>query len=307
MAMRVLMPLSGADRVTVLGRAERLDPLGAAFVNAIGGNLLDYDDTHLRTVIHPTAPVAPAALALAEQRGLSGAAMLHAFILGAEVECRIGNAVSPGHYARGWHITSTCGVFGAAAASAKLLGLDTQDRRGMRSALPPASPPDWSRTCPARRRTSASATPRATDCSPRCWRNRATPRRRPRSRARSAGRVRWATNQRSRRSTDGLGERWELLKQHLQALSVRDRDARRGRCVPGAAAGSRGDPAEIAEIIVSGDQLLLDRGDRSVPTNGMRGSASITARRSPSCLARQEHGSSRKERCMIPPSSRCAR
>ena len=96
MAMRVLLPLSGADRVAVIGRTERLDPLGASFVNAIGGNLLDYDDTHLRTVIHPAAPVAPAALALAEQRGLSGAAMLHAFILGAEVECRIGNAVSPG-------------------------------------------------------------------------------------------------------------------------------------------------------------------------------------------------------------------
>src|SRR5277367_5428234 len=124
MALRVLLPLSGPDRVGLIGRGERLDPLGATFLNAIGGNLLDYDDTHLRTVIHPSAPVAPAALALAEQRGLSGAAMLHAFILGCEVECRIGNAVSPGHYARGWHITSTCGVFGAAAASAKLLGLD---------------------------------------------------------------------------------------------------------------------------------------------------------------------------------------
>src|SRR6478609_2624591 len=126
MALRVLAPLSGADRVTLIGRAERLDPLGAAFINAIAGNLLDYDDTHLRTVIHPTAPVAPAALAVAEQRGLSGAAMLHAFILGAEIECRIGNSVSPGHYARGWHITSTCGVFGSAVASAKLLGLNAE-------------------------------------------------------------------------------------------------------------------------------------------------------------------------------------
>src|SRR6478609_7999358 len=125
-AMRVLTRLSGAERVTVIGRAERLDPLGAAFINAVAGNLLDYDDTHLPTVIHPTAPVAPAALALAEQRGLSGAAMLHAFILGAEVECRIGNSVSPGHYARGWHITSTCGVFGSAVASAKLLGLNAE-------------------------------------------------------------------------------------------------------------------------------------------------------------------------------------
>ena len=53
MAMRVLEPLSGASRVTVIGRSERLDPLSAGFINAIGGNLLDYDDTHLRTVIHP--------------------------------------------------------------------------------------------------------------------------------------------------------------------------------------------------------------------------------------------------------------
>ena len=64
--------------------------------------------------------------ALAEQRGLSGAAVLHAFLLGGEVDCRIGNAVSPGHYARGWHITSTCGAFGAAAGCARLLGLSAE-------------------------------------------------------------------------------------------------------------------------------------------------------------------------------------
>ena len=109
---------------TVMGRAERLDPPGAAFVNAIGMNLLDFDDTHLPTIIHPTAPVAPAVLALGEQRGTSGEEALLAFCLGAEIACRIGDAVSPGHYARGWHITSTCGTFGAAAASAKLMGLD---------------------------------------------------------------------------------------------------------------------------------------------------------------------------------------
>ncbi len=125
-AVRTLLPLTGADRVTVIGRAERLDVLGASFANAIGCNLLDYDDTHLRTVIHPAAPVGPVVLALAEQRGLSGAAALHAFILGMEVACRVGNAVSPTHYARGWHITSTCGIFGAAAAAAKLLGLNAE-------------------------------------------------------------------------------------------------------------------------------------------------------------------------------------
>jgi 2-methylcitrate dehydratase PrpD len=125
-ALRVMAAFSGAPVATAVGQGTRLDPMGAAFVNAIASNLLDYDDTHLSTVIHPTAPVAPALFALAEQRGLPGAAVLHAFLLGAEVECRIGHAVSPGHYARGWHITATCGVFGAAAGCAKLLGLSAE-------------------------------------------------------------------------------------------------------------------------------------------------------------------------------------
>jgi 2-methylcitrate dehydratase PrpD len=123
-AIAVMQPFSGPGRLTVIGRPECLDAMGASFVNAIAANLFDYDDTHLATVIHPTAPVAPPVLALAEQRGLTGTAALHAFVLGVEIECRLGKAVSPGHYARGWHITATCGVFGAAAACAKLLGLD---------------------------------------------------------------------------------------------------------------------------------------------------------------------------------------
>jgi 2-methylcitrate dehydratase PrpD len=123
-AARVMARFSGGGRATVLGRPERLDEMGASFVNALAGNLLDYDDTHLETVIHPTAPVAPPLLALAEANGHTGAELLHAFVLGAEVECRIGCAVSPGHYDRGWHITSTAGVFGAAAGCARLLGLD---------------------------------------------------------------------------------------------------------------------------------------------------------------------------------------
>jgi 2-methylcitrate dehydratase PrpD len=99
----------------------------AAFVNAIASNLLDYDDTHLRTVIHPSAPVAPVAFALGEEIGASGAEVLHAFLLGGEIACRIGNAVSPGHYARGWHITASCGVFGAAAAAARLMRLSAEE------------------------------------------------------------------------------------------------------------------------------------------------------------------------------------
>ena len=122
-ALRVLSPFSGPATSAIIGRPERLDAMGAAFVNAISANLLDFDDTHLDTIIHPAAPVAAPVLALAQARGFPGRDVLTAFILGVEVECRVGNAVSPGHYARGWHITSTCGVFGAAAACARLLGL----------------------------------------------------------------------------------------------------------------------------------------------------------------------------------------
>ncbi|MBK1657492.1 MmgE/PrpD family protein [Paracraurococcus ruber] len=124
-ALQVMHGLSGMPVATVFGQETRLDAMGAAFVNAVAANLLDYDDTHLDTVIHPAAPIAPALFALAEQHGLSGAAVLHAFLLGGEVACRIGNAVSPGHYARGWHITATCGAFGAAAGCARLLVLDS--------------------------------------------------------------------------------------------------------------------------------------------------------------------------------------
>lgn len=122
-ALRTLLPFIGPATSAVIGRSERVDAMSAAFVNAISANLLDFDDTHPETIIHPAAPVAAPALALAEARKLSGREVLTAFILGVEVECRVGNAVSPRHYARGWHITSTCGIFGAAAACAKLLGL----------------------------------------------------------------------------------------------------------------------------------------------------------------------------------------
>jgi 2-methylcitrate dehydratase PrpD len=122
----VLETFSGPREATVIGRGARLDALSAATLNAVSANVLDYDDTHLPTVIHPAAPVAPPVLALAERQRAAGADVLLALLLGVEVACRIGNAVSPQHYARGWHITATCGVFGAAAAAAKLLRLSPE-------------------------------------------------------------------------------------------------------------------------------------------------------------------------------------
>ncbi len=125
-AISALKPFSGPAQASVLGRRERLDSLHAALMNGISSHVLDFDDTHLKTVIHPAGPVASAILALSETRPVSGRDFLHALVLGAEVECRIGNAVYPAHYDIGWHITGTAGVFGAAAASGKLLGLSEQ-------------------------------------------------------------------------------------------------------------------------------------------------------------------------------------
>ncbi len=127
-AMAALTPFFGPAQATVFGRPERIDALHAALINGIASHTFDFDDTHLKTVIHPAGPVASAILALAEYLGprapVDGRALLHAFVLGVEVECRIGNAVYPSHYDVGWHITGTTGVFGAAAAAGKLLGLD---------------------------------------------------------------------------------------------------------------------------------------------------------------------------------------
>ena len=123
-ALQSLAEFSDRPQATVIGRSERMDALSAAFLNAAGANVLDFCDTHLPTAIHPTAPVAPALLALSELRRVRGSDLLLAFVLGVEAQCRIGNVISPGHYTKGWHITSTCGVFGAAVGAGKLIGLD---------------------------------------------------------------------------------------------------------------------------------------------------------------------------------------
>ncbi|ATN36614.1 hypothetical protein ACO34A_22765 (plasmid) [Rhizobium sp. ACO-34A] len=127
--LAALLPaFSGPATHTLIGRPEQADMLWAAYINAASANIFDFDDTHIPTVIHPSAPVGPAVLALAETlaaqgRPVDGRALIEAFVLGAEVTCRLGNALHPVHYARGWHITSTCGVFGAAMAAGRLLGL----------------------------------------------------------------------------------------------------------------------------------------------------------------------------------------
>ena len=116
--------LQPAPQSSILGRADKVDMASAALVNGISSHTFDFDDTHLKTIIHPAGPVASALLAMAEVTGASGRQVIDALVLGIDVACRIGNAMYPDHYDRGWHITGSTGTVGAAAGCARLLGLD---------------------------------------------------------------------------------------------------------------------------------------------------------------------------------------
>ena len=126
-ALNVVAPFSGERVVRVLGRSERLDALQASLVNGISSHVLDYDDTTPSNYIHPTSPAASALFAYAGTTPVTGIDLVHALVLGFEVQTRIGDATYPAHYEAGWHSTGSIGVFGAAVAIGKLLGLPLQN------------------------------------------------------------------------------------------------------------------------------------------------------------------------------------
>jgi len=117
----------GMPHATVVGHGFATSCRQAALVNGAASHALDYDDVNMSFTGHPSVVLVPALLALAEARGASGADFMTAFVAGYETLCRIGAAVSPGHYAQGFHATGTIGTFGAAAACARLLDLDADD------------------------------------------------------------------------------------------------------------------------------------------------------------------------------------
>ncbi|APV51255.1 2-methylcitrate dehydratase [Betaproteobacteria bacterium GR16-43] len=123
-ALGAVNMLKPSAQSTVLGRGDKVDMAGAALINGISSHTFDFDDTHLKTIIHPAGPVASAVLALAETTGASGRQVIDALVLGIDVSCRVGNMMYPEHYDRGWHITGSTGTLGAAAGCARLLGLD---------------------------------------------------------------------------------------------------------------------------------------------------------------------------------------
>src|SRR5271169_1412214 len=121
-----LAEAGGAPQASVIGHQTRLPALSAALVNGAAGHALDYDDVNMAMPGHPSVAILPGLLALAESRRSSGREVIIAFVAGYETACRIGAALEPRHYNLGFHSTGTVGAFGAAAACARLLGLDAE-------------------------------------------------------------------------------------------------------------------------------------------------------------------------------------
>ena len=127
-----LMALGGAPEASVLFSDERIDPVRAAYINAVISGSLEWDDTHVGAMHHPGVCIWPSVLALAEKTGAGGEAIVPAVVAGYEAMIRIALSIQPSHFRRGFQSTATCGAFGAAVAGAKLLGLDAT---GIRDAI----------------------------------------------------------------------------------------------------------------------------------------------------------------------------
>ena len=105
----------------IVGRDDTTTLLNAALINGAAGHALDFDDTNLTMSGHPTVPVLPAVLALADVLGSSGGEIVTALVVGTEVEARLDVVLGGDHYHRGWHTTGTLGVVGAAMACSRLM------------------------------------------------------------------------------------------------------------------------------------------------------------------------------------------
>ena len=123
-ARKQCLLLGGEPKATVLGTPDRLRITDAALVNGISCHALDFDDTHVPTILHPTTPLYAAGTALAQWRGSRGIDLLAAHALGYELATRASNALYPEHYDAGWHMTGTTGALASATVAIRLLGLE---------------------------------------------------------------------------------------------------------------------------------------------------------------------------------------
>ena len=129
-AARIAQAMASEDGVgtcRVLGTSLQTSPELAALANGVSAHSLDYDDMCFVSLAHPSCALVPAILATGELVHARSSALLDAYVIGFELECRLGNVMNPRHYhQRGWHCTSSIGTVGAAAAAARMLGLGVQ-------------------------------------------------------------------------------------------------------------------------------------------------------------------------------------
>jgi 2-methylcitrate dehydratase PrpD len=127
-AARIVRATATADSrgpCSVLGTGERASASEAAFANGVAAHALDFDDMCFVSMAHPSCALVPAALAAGEHSGATGQRVIDGYVVGFELECRLGSVMNPRHYhVRGWHCTSSLGTLGAAAAAARVVGLD---------------------------------------------------------------------------------------------------------------------------------------------------------------------------------------
>ena len=126
MLIEAVEELGGHRQSVILGSPVKASAVQAALVNGAMSHVLDFDDTHLGALMHPSAPLGPALLAYGEWKQLGGKDLLLAYLLGVEIETRISMALGESHYAAGWHSTATMGRLGAAAGVGKLAGLNRE-------------------------------------------------------------------------------------------------------------------------------------------------------------------------------------
>lgn len=125
-AAEVVREEGGTGTATVIGQGYTAPARAAALVNGTAIHALDYDDVNASMRGHPSPPLLPAVLAAGEETNANGRALIEAFVIGFEIECKLGRGLGASHYPHGWHATSTLGTLGAAAAAAKLYGLSTE-------------------------------------------------------------------------------------------------------------------------------------------------------------------------------------
>jgi 2-methylcitrate dehydratase PrpD len=125
--VEVVKELGGTGESTIVGEREKVSCTHAALANGTMAHASDYDDDHRSSTMHPGSPVVSTALAMAEKSGCGGTRLIAAVLAGYEVACRVGEAFLGTQYLEGFHPTGTCGVFGAAAAAAKVLNLSAKE------------------------------------------------------------------------------------------------------------------------------------------------------------------------------------